>query len=213
MFTGLIKDVGVIASVIRTGSNVDFAITSSKLASEIGIGDSVAISGACLTATMVDTRSGRFKVTAVAETIARTKLSRLTKGDRVNLELSLRPTDRLGGHFVQGHVDGTGTCLGVERATGSWILTVSYPGEFADLLIEKGSVAIDGISLTAINRSGDRFQVSVIPHTWENTTLGDLKAGDSVNLEFDLIGKYILNYTKPSRREGLTIEKLIDLGF
>ncbi len=213
MFTGLIQDVGVVASVTGSGSNVDFTIVSSRLAPEIAIGDSVAISGACLTATTVDARSGRFQVTAVAETVARTRLSKLAQGDRVNLELSLRPADRLGGHFVQGHVDGTGTCLGIERTTGSWILTVSYPSEFADLLIEKGSIAVDGISLTAFNCSDDRFQVSVIPHTWENTTLGDLKAGDPVNLEFDLIGKYILNYTKPSRREGLTIEKLVDLGF
>jgi riboflavin synthase len=213
MFTGLIQDVGEIVSVTGSGSNIDFGIASQKLAPQIGIGDSVAISGACLTATTVDTRAGRFQATAVAETIARTKLGQLTSGDRVNLELSLRPTDRLGGHFVQGHVDATGVCLGVVRATGSWIVTLSYPNEFSDLLIEKGSIAVDGISLTAFNRSNDRFQVSVIPHTWENTSLSGLKTGELVNLEFDLIGKYILNYAKPSGREGLTIEKLIDSGF
>lgn len=212
MFTGLIQDVGRIAALSRDGNSINFTIESRRLVSGIEIGDSVAISGACLTATAIDQSAGEFQVTAVTETIGKTKLAALKQGSQVNLELSLRPTDRLGGHFVQGHVDTTGTCISVVQSGGSWILTVAYPTEFAELLIEKGSIAIDGVSLTAYQRSHDRFSVSVIPHTWQETTLSLLKPGDTVNLEFDLIGKYIMNYRKTGS-SGLTMEKLLDLGY
>lgn len=213
MFTGLIQDIGTVAALARKGQNVNLIIESDKLAPEIGIGDSVAISGVCLTATAIEPEAGRFHVTAVSETILRTRLRSLKQGDKVNLELSLRPSDRLGGHFVQGHVDIIGKCIAVEPAEGSWVLTFSYPSEYAELLTEKGSIAIDGVSLTAYERSDRTFRVSVVPHTWAATTLSTLKPGDPVNLEFDLIGKYILNYKEQSGKKGLTMDKLIELGY
>jgi riboflavin synthase len=213
MFTGLIQDVGVLEAVTAAGANLSLTITSDKLAAQIAVGDSVAVSGACLTASAVNGTAHSFGVTAVAETLRKTRLALLRRGSRVNLELSLRPTDRLGGHLVQGHVDATGVCTEIRQADGSWILSFSYPEQFAELMIEKGSIAVDGVSLTAYDCSRDRFRVSVVPHTWESTTLGQLQPGELVNLEFDMIGKYVLNFRQPHGRTGLTVERLADLGY
>lgn len=213
MFTGIIQDIGVIHSIARQGSNISFTISGDKLVDQINIGDSVAISGVCLTVTRVDLSAGRFLVTAVTETIGKTKLASLRQGDRVNLELALQPTDRLGGHFVQGHIDAVGDCLEINQAEGSWIISFRYPSRFAALLIEKGSIAVDGVSLTAYDRTENHFKVSVIPHTWQQTTFCRLQPGDSVNLEFDMLGKYILNYNKTTGATGLTIEKMREHGF
>jgi len=212
MFTGIIEDLGTLESVRRQSDNADLVISTSKLASQVASGDSVAVNGVCLTAT-ADGKAGHVSLTAVAETLSRTTLGTLRPGDRVNLELAMLAGDRLGGHMVQGHVDTTGNLLAVESAQGSWLLTFSYPRDYAQLLIEKGSIAIDGMSLTAYDRTNDSFKVSIVPHTWESTNLSHLRSGDAVNLEFDLIGKYILNFHRAASESGLTMEKLREAGF
>ncbi len=190
MFTGIIQDIGVIQDIQTHGENRRLTLAT-KLAGEIAIGDSVAISGVCLTAESIGRACENFTATAVAETLAKSKLGSLTSGERVNLELALRPSDRLGGHFVQGHVDAIGRCENITPAAGSWILTFSYPREHAALVVEKGSIAIDGVSLTAYDIATERFRVSIIPQTWNATTLGKLRPGSIVNLEFDILGKYV----------------------
>ncbi|MFH2056335.1 MAG: riboflavin synthase [bacterium] len=212
MFTGIIQDLGTIEAVTRSAGNADFRISTPKLAGEVAVGDSVAVNGVCLTSAS-ESKAGEITLTAVAETLSRTTLSELKAGVRVNLELATRAGDRLGGHLVQGHVDTTGKLLTVTQAEGSWLLTFSYPRAYAQLLIEKGSIAVDGISLTAYNRSSDRFTVSVVPHTWQSTNLARLRPGAEVNLEFDLIGKYILNFQQSAGDQGLTMAKLRDAGF
>jgi len=213
MFTGIIQDIGTIERIQPQGDNVNLVIKTAKLIDDIKIGDSVSVSGVCLTATKITPRARQFEVAAVAETLRRTTLIERHQGSRVNLELALRPSDRLGGHFVQGHIDAVGRLESVNEQGGSWLMRYSYPAEFSNLLIEKGSIAIDGVSLTAYDKSKSHFTVSVVPHTWDATTFSTLKAGESVNLEFDLIGKYILNRITSSAQEGLTIEKMIELGF
>ncbi len=211
MFTGIIQDIGTLRELEQTGDNRRLTIAT-KLANEIAIGDSVAISGVCLTAESISKTRDDFVATAVAETLAKSKLGGLTMGDGVNLELALRPHDRLGGHFVQGHVDAIGRCENVAPATGSWILTFSHPREYAELIVEKGSIAIDGVSLTAYDIAKERFKVSIIPHTWSATTLGKLRAGSLVNLEFDILGKYVQR--RKELREGqLSWEALERYGY
>jgi len=213
MFTGIIQDIGVIETSRRQDDNIILTINTSKLIDQIKLGDSVAVSGACLTVTEIGLAAKTFTMAAVAETLEKTILANLRQGDRVNLELALRPGDHLGGHFVQGHIDAVGTLESVQQAAGSWLLRFKYPSQFARLLIEKGSIAIDGVSLTAYDCNEDRFTVSVIPHTWSQTTLRELKPGHTVNLEFDMIGKYILNDKKSTRETSLTLEKMIQYGF
>lgn len=211
MFTGIILDVGTIRQTSQHGDNRRFTIATG-LADQIAIGDSVAISGVCLTAESVSPRPGEFTVTAVAETLNKSKLGQSTVNDRVNLELALRPNDRLGGHIVQGHVDAIGRCLAITPAAGSWIAAFSFPAEFAELVVEKGSITIDGVSLTVYEVTRTSFKVSIIPHTWDATTLSDLRPGSAVNLEFDLIGKFIQR-----RRElgesALTAERMRQYGY
>jgi len=211
MFTGIILDVGTIRQSSQHGDNRRFTIAT-RVADQIAIGDSVAISGVCLTAESVSARSGEFTATAVAETLNKSKLGKLTVNDRVNLELALRPNDRLGGHIVQGHIDALGRCLSITPAAGSWIAEFSSPAEFAELVVEKGSIAIDGVSLTAyeVNRTG--FKVSIIPHTWDATTLSELRPGAAVNLEFDLIGKFIQRRRELGER-ALTAERMRQYGY
>jgi riboflavin synthase len=213
MFTGIIQDIGVVKSHRREGGNINLEISSHKLVAGIAVGDSVSISGVCLTATDRRTSERDFAVTAVAESIKRTTLATLRIGDSVNLELALRAGDRLGGHYVQGHIDTTGKLLGVRQTEGSWLMTFTYPEDFAQLLIEKGSIAIDGVSLTAFECDNNQFSVSTIPQTWKSTTLSRLQPGDRVNLEFDLIGKYVLNYRKRPDAGELSLDKLRDSGY
>ncbi len=211
MFTGIILDVGTIRHSTQQGDNRHLTIAT-RLVDQIAIGDSVAISGVCLTAESVSARSGEFTVTAVAETLNKSKLGQSTVNDRVNLELALRPNDRLGGHIVQGHVDALGRCLAITPAAGSWVAEFGFPPEFAELVVEKGSIAIDGVSLTVYEVTRTDFKVSIIPHTGDATTLSELRPGSAVNLEFDLIGKFIQR-----RRElgesALTAERMRQYGY
>lgn len=212
MFTGIIQSQGRVESIVRRAVNTELTISAPELVAEIDVGDSVAINGVCLTAERVSPTGSSFTATAVAETLSRTTLGKLQRGVSVNLELALLPTDRMGGHFLQGHVDAIGRCLSVTDKQGSWLIQFSYPSEFKQYLVEKGSIAVDGISLTAVAVHRDHFAVSIIPHTFTHTTLGAVRAGHEVNLEFDLIGKYIAKQQSLSR-ETITIEKLREYGY
>lgn len=189
MFTGIIEAMGVVKEISTQGTNKTFWIQS-PLSHEFKIDQSVAHNGACLT---VEEVSGdQHRVTAVAETLQKTTLDLWEPGSLINLERSLLPTSRLDGHFVQGHVDTTGTCEKIEPKDGSWELTFSFPKEFAPLIIEKGSITINGISLTAFKVKKSSFRVAIIPYTWEHTNLNKVVENLPVNLEFDILGKYIL---------------------
>ena len=189
MFTGIIEALGEIKEVFTSGNNRSFWLQS-VLTAELKVDQSVSHNGVCLTVEAVE--GDAYKVTAVQETLDKTTLGRLAIGDSINLERSLLPTSRLDGHFVQGHVDVTGICQAIEDKEGSFEITFGFPPAFAELMIEKGSIAVNGISLTAFAVGIDSFKVAVIPFTWEHTNLQFLKEGDGVNLEFDMLGKYIL---------------------
>lgn len=189
MFTGIIAYLAKVKEVSPTGSNMDIWLEGT-FAAELKIDQSVAHNGVCLT--VVEIAGGAYKVTAVAETLQKTNLSQVKQGDEVNIELALRAGDRLDGHFVQGHVDATGTCEEAREVNGSWLYRFSFPGKFAPLIIEKGSVCINGVSLTAFDVARNSFTVTIIPYTYNHTTFRHLKPGDTVNLEFDVLGKYLL---------------------
>jgi riboflavin synthase len=189
MFTGLVQALGTVRRVTDAQGGRRLRVAESALAPKLEIGESVAVNGACLT--VVAREGDAFDFEVGPETLAKTTLGKLTEGDRVNLERALRIGDALGGHFVTGHVDCVGTVL-EEAVTGDW-LTVWFgmPKEFDALMVSKGSVAVDGVSLTVVDARPDRFSVMLIPHTRENTTLGWKKPSAAVNLEFDLIAKHV----------------------
>lgn len=189
MFTGIIEEIGTVAEVRPEGGGTRLTIEAEHASSELKVNDSVSVNGVCQT---VVVKSGRrFTMQAVEETLRKTTVGRLAAGSRVNLELPVRLNDRLEGHLVQGHVDCVGTISGLETMGSSLLITVEYPAEFAKYVIPVGSIAIDGISLTVASKDGNRLTVSIIPHTLEKTTIGRAVAGMEVNLEFDVIGKYI----------------------
>ena len=189
MFTGIIESIGIVKEISSIGTNKSFWIESS-LSSEFKIDQSIAHNGVCLT--VEDVSGPLYKVTAVAETLEKTELNRWNVGSAVNLERSLLPSSRLDGHFVQGHVDTTGICKKIKDKNGSHEFKFEFPGKFSALVIEKGSICINGISLTAFDVSKNSFKVAVIPYTYHHTNLQQLREEDHVNLEFDMIGKYIL---------------------
>lgn len=189
MFTGIVESLGVIKEIASLGTNKTFWIESA-LSSSLKADQSVAHNGVCLT--VEDVQGNLHKVTAVDETLSKTELNQWTTGYSVNLERSLLPTNRLDGHFVQGHVDSTGVCKKIKDRHGSYEFEFEFPKKFAELVIEKGSICVNGISLTAFNVKKDAFTVAIIPYTFEHTNLQFVKKGDLVNLEYDMIGKYIL---------------------
>jgi riboflavin synthase len=189
MFTGIIESLGQVKEIATSGTNKSFWIESS-LSTGFTIDQSVAHNGVCLT--VEDVQNGLHKVTAVEETLKKSELGQWTIGALINLEQSLLPTQRVDGHFVQGHVDTTGSCKKIRDRDGSREITFEFPKKFAEFLVEKGSICVNGISLTAYDVKKSAFTVAVIPYTLEHTNLHMLKEGDEVNLEFDLIGKYIL---------------------
>jgi riboflavin synthase len=188
MFTGIIEAMGKVSGVSGAGSNKSFWI-SSPISRHLKVDQSIAHNGVCLT--VEELRDDRHRVTAVQETLEKTDLEQWGTGTAINLERSLLLNSRLDGHFVQGHVDTRGGCVSVLDRAGSFEISFSFPTQFASLLIEKGSICVNGVSLTAYQVGADQFTVSVIPYTWEHTNLRLLKPGATVNLEFDLIGKYI----------------------
>lgn len=189
MFTGIIEEVARIASIACEGSNVHFGI-SSHMTHELRVDQSVAHNGVCLTVVRIE--GDTYTVTAVAETLAKTNLGTWREGDEVNLERSLMLGGRLDGHFVQGHVDATATCVERQELEGSWLFRFRFPAAFAALIIEKGSVCINGVSLTVFNAGADEFTVTIIPYTYEHTTFHNTEPGCVVNIEFDVLGKYLL---------------------
>lgn len=188
MFTGIIEQLGTILEVRETGGNRSFLV-SSPLAAELKVDQSLAHNGICLTVEAVS--GSQYQVTAVAETLAKTNAGSWKTGELLNLERAMLMNGRLDGHLVQGHVDATAVCTGVEDKDGSWEFRFEFPARFAPLVIEKGSIAVNGISLTAWNVGLNSFSVAIIPYTYEHTNLKHLASGQSVNLEFDMVGKYI----------------------
>jgi riboflavin synthase len=188
VFTGLIADVGEIAAYERRDGGARIAVRTA-LAGDLSEGDSVAVNGVCLTATGVS--AGEFQAQAIAETLRRSSLSRLQAGSRVNLELPLRLGDRLGGHIVQGHVDAVGTVVAARPEGSSRVLTIELPAELARHVVLKGSVALDGVSLTVSDLAERRLSVSLIPETLQRTTLGGLQPGEQVNVEVDVLAKHV----------------------
>lgn len=189
MFTGIIETIGTVKDIATNGSNKTFWIES-PISTEFKVDQSVSHSGVCLT--VEDVKGNQHRVTAIDETLQKTNLGKWTIGAIINIERCLPLNGRLDGHFVQGHVDITGTCLSVINKKGSWEFEIEYPENFAELIIEKGSICLNGISLTAFNVTRNRFWVAIIPYTFKHTNLQSLSEGDTINLEFDLIGKYIL---------------------
>jgi riboflavin synthase len=190
VFTGIVRERGRVASIEERPEGLRIEISAPETASQLGVGDSVSISGACLTATEV--ANGGFSVTAVAETLSRTTLGRLAAEDQVNLEAAARVGDPLGGHVVQGHVDGLGRVASVGGDGRVWI---EAPPEILRYCVEKGSIAVDGVSLTISGLRDSAFEVALIPHTLEVTTLGALQPGAEVNLEVDVLAKYVERLT------------------
>ncbi|MDO8684283.1 MAG: riboflavin synthase [Armatimonadota bacterium] len=214
LFTGLIELVGTVRSLRRAGSSARITVDLGAVASELKLGESVAINGVCLTVISAGGTEASFDM--VAETLERSSLSRLSPGDRVNIERALRPGDRLGGHFVQGHVDALGKISRINRNSGGVEIEITAPPEAMELIVEKGSIAVDGISLTVANRDKDKFAVAVIPHTLENTNLGSARPGTEVNLETDILGKYVRGFMKghPQQEgDGVTENMLRDAGY
>lgn len=188
MFTGIIETVGVIKSIEKSGTNVDFTIQS-KISNELKVDQSVAHNGVCLTVT--ELTDDWHKVTAVEETLLKTNLGGLVEGDIVNLERCMIANGRFDGHVVQGHVDQIGVCTKKEERDGSWLFDFEYDSALGNVTVEKGSICINGISLTCFNSEDDSFSVTIIPYTMEHTSFKSLKVGDTINLEFDIIGKYV----------------------
>ena len=192
MFTGIIERLGTIKNITQEGTNYHFTIASG-IEEELYIDQSVAHNGVCLT--IVELKEDSYVVTAIKETMIKTNLGKLSLGDEVNLErATLSGQTRMDGHIVQGHVDGTTTCTKVTDENGSWYFTFKLDDTNRALVVDKGSVCINGVSLTVVNPTQDEFSVAIIPYTYEHTNFKNIKVGDTVNLEFDIIGKYVQRY-------------------
>ncbi|SOC79278.1 riboflavin synthase alpha chain [Salinimicrobium sediminis] len=188
MFTGIIEELGVVTALEKNGGNLNITVKAG-MTKELKIDQSVAHNGICLT--VVDIKDDEYTVTAIDETLNKTNLGNLKVGDSVNLERGMKVGARLDGHIVQGHVDQTATCTRIDNKEGSREFTFEYDPEFQNVTIEKGSITINGVSLTVVNSQKSHFSVAIIPYTLAHTTFGSLQKGDRVNLEFDVIGKYV----------------------
>ncbi len=193
MFTGIIEELGVVTALAKSEDNLNISIKA-NFTSQLKIDQSVAHNGVCLT--VVDIAQGEYTVTAIAETLSKTNLGELKKGDVVNLERGMQLGARLDGHIVQGHVDQTALCTAVAEKNGSWEFTFEYDPGLQNITIEKGSITVNGVSLTVVNSGKNNFSVAIIPYTFEHTTFKMIKKGTRVNLEFDVIGKYVKRLTQ-----------------
>ena len=215
MFTGLVEEIGKIQSIVKSTKSAKIIIKANKVIMEAKIGDSISTNGVCLTIT--ECTSNNFTVDVMAETMRRSNLNSLSPGDEVNLERALRACDRLGGHIVSGHIDGIGTVSNYEKEENAVWITISTKPEILRYIVEKGSIAIDGISLTVAYVDENEFKVSIIPHTKEVTTLLRKKLGDIINLECDVVGKYIekllLTNQQIPVKQGIDMNFLSENGF
>jgi len=214
MFTGIVEEVGRVTRIEQRGENRGITVTADHAPNQLKTGDSVSVSGVCLTA--LDIKPGSFCADLAPETWARTSFSRIHEGAQVNLELPMKADGRFGGHIVQGHVDGVGKLISLDRIADSenWWLHIELPHEVEKYTVYKGSISIEGISLTVAKLEENRCTIAIIPHTVEQTNLHSLKPGDLVNLEADLIAKYVEKMMKGSSAESsLTIEDLVEQGF
>lgn len=212
MFTGIIEELGKVQGLEKSAAGARIVIAAKTVTDDAGEGDSIAVNGVCLTALNITKDS--FAADVSDETLRRSTIGDLRVGSSVNLERAVTPATRLGGHIVQGHVDARGSFLGAMQAGDFWTVRIGYPEEIAAYLVFKGSVAVEGISLTVANLTDEYFEIAVIPKTWELTNLHSLKSGDAVNLEADVIAKYverILNVRE--KNTGVTIEKLKQFGY
>lgn len=219
MFTGIIEDIGDIKSIKHEGDSAVLVIHSSKIMDDVKLGDSIAVNGVCLTARSIS--GNEFTADVMAETLRRSSLGALKPGSKVNLERAMQLGGRFGGHIVSGHIDGTGTIVNMKREANAVWVEISTDSKILKLIIEKGSIAIDGISLTVAYVDDKVFKVSVIPHTASETTLLMKKVGDIVNLENDTIGKYVEKLLQPfneqssrkNDKKSVSLETLIESGF
>lgn len=217
MFTGIIEELGKIKSLEKHTEGARIKISAKVVTVDSVDGDSIAVNGVCLT--VIDLKSDSFAADVSNETLKRSTLGNLNVGARVNLERAVTPTTRLGGHIVQGHVDSTGKFLQAVKEGDFWTIRIGFPPEIARYLVYKGSIAVEGISLTIADLAENYFEIAVIPKTWELTNLSTLKPGDAVNLEVDMIAKYverILKYSAGAGENssgGITMEKLVGSGF
>jgi riboflavin synthase len=205
MFTGLVEEAGVVTAIEQVGHTATLTVRATIVHEDARLGDSIAINGCCLT--VIANRDAHLTFEAVPETMARTNLGELVPGARVNLERSMAAGARLGGHFVQGHIDGVGTVVAITPEENAVVMEISMPPELRRYFVEKGSVAVDGVSLTVARVFGDTFTVWTIPHTRAITNLGDRVVGDHVNLECDLLGKYIERLLE-ARAEAVALENI-----
>ncbi len=206
MFTGIIKEVGKVA-LVKPDSLV---ISASSILSNLSIGDSISVNGVCMTVTSYDSKA--FSVNVMHETLRRSNLGNLSAGNRVNLEQALTLASFIGGHLVQGHIDDTGKLIAIRRDGDARILKFEVSSDVMRYVVKKGFIAVDGMSLTVISRTSSTFEVSIVTHTYENTNLGDRKTGDRVNLEVDIIAKYVEQLAN-SHGKGVTTEFLREHGF
>lgn len=193
MFTGIIESTGVVQAIREEGTNLRFTLKS-ELTSTLHVDQSLAHNGVCLT--IVQVYPSTYEVVAVQETLAKSTLSRVQVGDPINLERCMAANGRFDGHIVQGHVDQVGTVESITNQDGSWLISIVYDESLGNVTVEKGSIAIDGISLTCFNSGPGNFSVAIIPYTWEHTNIHTWKVGTRVNLEFDIIGKYVSRLLK-----------------
>ncbi len=212
MFTGIIEELGIVAALRREGNVARLAVQAQRVREDMRIGDSLAVNGACLTVERIE--PSQLWLSMMPETLKRTTLGRLSAGDTVNLERAMRLDSRLGGHLVSGHVDAVGAVRRIAGVGEERVLTISLPEEIAAFVAPKGSIAVDGVSLTVVEVSGDAFSVSLIRHTLSATTFSILTTGTSVNLEADLIARYLGTLlAHHGGTEGLTFNRLRELGY
>lgn len=212
MFTGIVEELGTVKSIKRNTDKQRITLSCQKVLEDIHLGDSIAVNGVCLT--VVDFDKTSFSADVMNETFSRSSLGSLTSGSPVDLERAMSAQGRFGGHIVSGHIDGTGTIRNIRKDDNAIWFEIAADEKLLDFIVEKGSIAIDGISLTVADVNKSSFQVSIIPHTLKSTVLGFKKRGDIVNLENDVIGKYIKKFTvKSQENKGLTREFLLSNGF
>jgi riboflavin synthase len=214
MFTGIIEELGTIQTITTARDGARIVVHAPTILSDARIGDSIAVNGVCLT--VVEKTTTTFAADISAETLRRTSLKQIKQNSKINLERPMTPSARFGGHIVQGHVDAMGEFLSAKAEGEGWIVRIGFPKHLGKYIVEKGSITVDGISLTVAALGDDWLEIAVIPHTWKVTNLSTLKPGEAVNLEVDIIAKYVERMLQPHQaqtKSSLTLEKLSEMGY